>query len=201
MKAITIILLLWSPSFLWAQKRVFMTDFGKVEGNVKSASTFKAKTVDSLRYFFVDGNEFTSLEGKCLGDVLHGEVTYYNKKGDPIANGKFNNGLKNGRWLHWDNNGKIREIVNWRKGLKNGSYKRVYDLDKSEEGQWKKNAKIGVWRYTEGGKEVSSVDFSRKKKTKRKKRKFEPIEFQESPVELEKKQSSEEEKTDEKRKK
>lgn len=72
----------------------------------------------------IDGtHEFSSLQGPCLkyhhngqlkekmvykSGKLHGDFVSYNFLGDMTSKGSYDNGIKNGVWTYWHDNGKLK---------------------------------------------------------------------------------------------
>jgi antitoxin component YwqK of YwqJK toxin-antitoxin module len=60
-------------------------------------------------YFHTNGE--VSQQGYFLNEKLQGEWKMFNVKGDKIAIGNYNNGVKTGTWLFWE--GDVKKEVNF----------------------------------------------------------------------------------------
>ncbi len=60
-------------------------------------------------YFHANGE--VSQQGYFLNEKLEGEWKMFNEKGDKIAMGNYNHGVKHGTWLFWE--GDVKKEVNF----------------------------------------------------------------------------------------
>lgn len=60
-------------------------------------------------YFHANGE--ISQQGYFLNEKLEGQWKMFNDKGDKIAMGNYDNGIKTGKWLFWE--GDIKKEVNF----------------------------------------------------------------------------------------
>ena len=76
---------------------------------------------DNIRYFWYHNNQLASNYGGFTGNLLHGnyELLY---EGRLITSGQFEYGLKSGTWYNWSNKGKVRNKIEYKKGIKDGHF-------------------------------------------------------------------------------
>jgi antitoxin component YwqK of YwqJK toxin-antitoxin module len=76
----------------------------------------------SLDYYWYANNLIQKQQGGISGKVLNGEYEerYPNKK--LLTQGRFLNGLKDGVWENWYDNGRLANIITWKKGIRSGSF-------------------------------------------------------------------------------
>jgi hypothetical protein len=70
--------------------------------------------MENTYYWFEKGN-INSSQGAYSGKVLHGQFRVYDRETKQVLeSGKFRKGLKNGRWLFWNDTGLLKrsEIYN-----------------------------------------------------------------------------------------
>ncbi len=71
-------------------------------------------------YFWVSNNSIVRNQGAYIENPLHGTCVIMNGN-KVIARGEFENGLKNGIWKHWDENGNLVYTTEWKNGKKHGT--------------------------------------------------------------------------------
>ncbi|RPJ74302.1 MAG: hypothetical protein EHM20_10830 [Alphaproteobacteria bacterium] len=72
-------------------------------------------------YYWYDNISIHETQGGCSGYVLDGLYTeYYVPGNDMLSSGQFKNGLKDGTWTTWFQNGKIGEQSIWDNGRLTG---------------------------------------------------------------------------------
>ncbi|WP_299319077.1 nicotinic acid mononucleotide adenyltransferase [uncultured Maribacter sp.] len=64
-------------------------------------STFE-KEGDKVKATYFHANGEKSQEGYFLNEKLEGEWKMFNEKGDKIAMGNYENGVRTGKWLFWE---------------------------------------------------------------------------------------------------
>lgn len=71
-------------------------------------------------YFWFDGKNLFQNKGGFSGSLLQGTFEKKTLAGNLVEKGEFNMGLKDGRWLTWDDQGKLSGETNWKKGRRTG---------------------------------------------------------------------------------
>lgn len=72
-------------------------------------------------YFWYANNQLHNTLGGYDGRLLDGYYqSFYLHSNNLSSKGSFNEGLKTGQWTEWYQNGLIREISNWKNGLRDG---------------------------------------------------------------------------------
>lgn len=98
-----------------------------------------------LYYWFKTGEIHTSISN-AGGLVLHEEYSKFYRSKQLAEKGNFNYGLKDGEWRNWYENGGLKSIIDWKKGLKNGVYI-SYDQEGRlvESGIYSNHKKSNMW--------------------------------------------------------
>lgn len=101
--------------------------------------------------------EFTVNDG-----VINGEATYYYASGNKMETGTFTNGLKDQKWIRFNENGSTSAIAFYNIGKKTGTWL-VYDETgkKRFEMNYNNGEKTGVWtNWDENGAVASTKDYN-----------------------------------------
>ena len=69
------------------------------------------KEGDMVKATYFHANGEVSQQGYFLNERLEGEWKMFNEKGDKIAIGNYENGVKSGKWLFWE--GDVKKEVNF----------------------------------------------------------------------------------------
>ncbi|WP_339626561.1 nicotinic acid mononucleotide adenyltransferase [uncultured Maribacter sp.] len=69
------------------------------------------KEGDMVKATYFHANGEVSQQGYFLNERLEGEWKMFNEKGDKIAMGNYENGVKSGKWLFWE--GDVKSEVNF----------------------------------------------------------------------------------------
>lgn len=89
-------------------------------------------------------------EGRKLEKILY-------PNGKTKMEGNIENGLREGKWISWYENGMIWSETNFDKGVKNGPTTSYYpDGNKRYEGQYKNGKEFGKWIYYDKSGKVNS---------------------------------------------
>jgi len=152
-------------SLLWMAAIILLVSFTSKENNYSDknkrayiegafyyefsivTSNPKIKFDKDVEYYWYKLNKIHSSYYDVAGRLLHGayqKTHLRNKK--LIEKGIFKNGLKDGKWKVWYENGKLKTITSWNSGKKEGwflSYN--YDGKLQEKGNYKQNNKNGTW--------------------------------------------------------
>jgi len=84
--------------------------------------TIKIKTTRDYAWFKY--NQVFVSQGGYDGRLLNDDYTCSYKNNNLKVKGSYKNGLRAGGWFEWNEDGTLKEIANWRTGLRNGA--RVY---------------------------------------------------------------------------
>ena len=89
------------------------------------------------------------------------ETTYYVDKKIRME-GTYKNGLRDGKWNYWYQNGTLWSEGFFKNGKSDGKRTTYYENGKIRyEGTYKEETRIGIWRfYDEQGKLIEEVDYS-----------------------------------------
>ncbi|MGC1515297.1 MAG: nicotinic acid mononucleotide adenyltransferase [Maribacter sp.] len=82
---------------------VLTLSFGVFAQEVKP--TFE-KVGDKVKATYFHANGEIAQQGFFLNEKLEGQWKMFNEKGDKIAMGNYDNGVKTGKWLFWEGNTK-----------------------------------------------------------------------------------------------
>lgn len=89
---------------------------------------------------------FTS--GGYEGKLLNGIYSEFYLNDQLLAKGRFSMGLKNKEWRYWYPEGTLKEVINWRKGVKHGDYALYNDYGRIMASGKFKNNKLHARFYT-----------------------------------------------------
>ena len=180
-------------------------DHGKEIGFFTYFDDTKAGTVIATREFnskdnsaytiFYDQNKNKVSEGKVINKFHEGAWTYYHKASATVMTlENYYNGKLEGIKTIYFPSGKVAELTNYKKGIREGAYKKIAEngviLEESvylngelngtstfkgpdglvvAKGMFKQGKKVGIWFFYENGKLVSKDNFDtpRKKFQKR----------------------------------
>jgi len=96
---------------------------------------------DDLYYYWYDGKAIHETKGSYAGWLFDGYFKELNKSGRIIKQGCFRNGLKNGIWKEWWENGSLGSVYEWDNGIKEGelinydSYGNILNAETYKNGQ------------------------------------------------------------------
>lgn len=97
-------------------------------------------------YYWYKTGKVNASKGGSNGKLLHGNYKKTYKDRVLAEQGDFHYGLKDKEWIRWYDNGKIKEISNWNKGVLSGKFK---EYQESGEllftGTYRNNRKQGRW--------------------------------------------------------
>ena len=94
--------------------------------------------------------------------ILSGEAVAYYPTGKIRRKGTFKNGMLDGAWEFFDEDGNKTLLVNYQKDNLEGTYIKWFSNGHvQEQGIYRQNSKIGEWEtYTESGELESKKDYS-----------------------------------------
>jgi antitoxin component YwqK of YwqJK toxin-antitoxin module len=107
------------------------------------------KTFNNLIYYWYGQNRINTNMGGYSGSLLHGEYTVYDKDRNLITKGYFNQGLKVGNWKYWSSKGILKLSMDFSDGLPDGDY---YLYDQNGFQIEKKKYKSGILQEQSPGK-------------------------------------------------
>lgn len=88
-----------------------------------SKEPFLSLLIDtSKQYYWYSNHRIYHSYGAIGGQALDGKYVHYYRAGSLAESGFFVHGLKVGAWVKWHSNGRIKEIVNWKSGIKSGNF-------------------------------------------------------------------------------
>jgi antitoxin component YwqK of YwqJK toxin-antitoxin module len=71
----------------------------------------------NLSYYWYSANQIHSTQGGFSGTLLNGQYTEYYLNKNLKEQGAFKKGLKDDVWKSWNEDGTLKQTVNWHKGL------------------------------------------------------------------------------------
>jgi hypothetical protein len=74
----------------------------------------------SLRYYWYASGKIQSLQGSFSGHLLNGAYHEFYLNKNLCAQGAYYQGLKDGTWKTWKEDGTLKSSVNWKKGVQSG---------------------------------------------------------------------------------
>lgn len=83
-----------------------------------NARDFTPKT--DKTYYWYGSNAIHATQAGYSGRLLNGQYTEYYLNKNLKVQGNFKEGLKTGVWKKWDQDGRLTETAEWRKGLLDG---------------------------------------------------------------------------------
>ena len=162
--------------------QITQTENGKTtKAFIKTDLSKKYQLDEQLDYHYYYKNTFAYSQGNYTGYLLHGKIEVFNPAQQLIEKGQYQHGLKNGKWYHWHDNGKLAKLDHWKGGRLHGIQK-IFDQDgqllsSSEYKKGKLNGKVIV---LVDGEVVSSDQYKKGElKVKKEKKKKEPKEKKE----------------------
>lgn len=97
-------------------------------------------------YYWFKGGLIHNAQGGTAGVLLDGKYIKMFHSNQLAEQGEFKNGIKVGLWTTWHPNGIKESTLNWKKGLRKGTYHRYNPQGElAEKGSYKKDKKEGRW--------------------------------------------------------
>jgi hypothetical protein len=101
-------------------RAVIHTDTSTINIELQDEHSTRKVNTGNIYYWFSHGKINTS-QGYQAGKLLHGVYAEYDRASKkPIESGKFNKGLKVGKWLSWKKDGFLKEVKFYKKGELSG---------------------------------------------------------------------------------
>ena len=119
----------------------------------------KVKPKNAIHYYWYYNNSIKVNQGGYKGRLLDGTYQVVNKDGSLLTNGTLKKGYQTGEWKHWENNGDLRAVYNWRKGHENGSYQKFNEGKVIEEGHCINGKISGSYRKYENEKLIEKGSY------------------------------------------
>ena len=95
-----------------------------------------------------DFSEKKLQESKYLKGLRHGTHKEWWENGNKKLQGRYKSGHKNGRWVGYFENGKIKSETNYKNGIEDGLDTRWHKNGvKHSKGTYQKGEKVGEWNY------------------------------------------------------
>lgn len=110
-------------------------------------TTYKKSTPKEDReYFWYKGGAIHKTESGIAGELLHGDFQKFYHSNQLAEAGLYKNGLKQGQWKNWHENGTLQSQQGWSDGQRDGRYS---SYDKTgfliETGNYRHGLKDGQW--------------------------------------------------------
>lgn len=104
------------------------------------------KVKKGLQYYWFKGGAIHSAQSGISGELLNDKFSKLYLGNQLAEQGQFENGLKDGLWKTWYENGNLQSVENWKKGLRHGGCL-LYDVNGTllEKGNYKNNGKHRLW--------------------------------------------------------
>jgi antitoxin component YwqK of YwqJK toxin-antitoxin module len=113
---------------------------------------FTGKILETRTYFWYYNGRINHNQGGFSGKLLHGKYEVFDNQQRLLTMGSFLNGLKEGSWIRWNINGKMKESCSFKKGKLEGILK-TYTItgDLLTESNYKNDLLEGKSRYYRNG--------------------------------------------------
>ena len=115
-------------------------------GGVLYATNDNKPFSGSIFEFYENGTE--KLNGRYRNGIKNGKWTWWNEDGGTNSTGSYKNGLQNGIWKYYYSNGKINFEGKFEQGLETGKHMHYYESGQMEKiGLYKFGNKEGDWIF------------------------------------------------------
>ena len=104
------------------------------------------KTSPTKEYFWFKYGEVHHSIGAYSGKLLNDEFQVFNRDGDLLSQGYFDEGLKSGTWISWKDGYKAKE-ASYRNGVQDGRYRQFSGEKLALEGQYNKGRRDGIFEF------------------------------------------------------
>lgn len=99
-------------------------------------------------YYWFKSQKVHSSQNDYAGALLDGDYTKYYYSNQLAEKGKFNKGLKTGKWISWHENGTVSSVTKWNTGRTTGKYiARDNEGNTTVYGSYLNGLKQGKWIY------------------------------------------------------
>jgi len=71
-------------------------------------------------YYWYFNDVIKQNQGGYFGDLLHGSYVVYDPNKNMMTKGELNRGLKTGEWKYWYKNGRLKAVISWKNGERDG---------------------------------------------------------------------------------
>jgi len=103
------------PDFGFNKVRLAESDKTILAETAPVNSNPKAKA--NLFYYWYGANEIHVTQGGFSGKLLNGSYTEFYLNKNLEEQGSFKKGLKNGTWKRWNEDGTLNQVTQWKNGL------------------------------------------------------------------------------------
>jgi len=103
------------PDYRSDRVRITQTDQNIVAELAPETSLFKAKS--NLHYYWYSSNVIHDTQGGYSGRLLNGAYSTFYLSKSLKEQGNFKNGLKDGVWKNWKEDGSLLYETNWKRGI------------------------------------------------------------------------------------
>lgn len=76
----------------------------------------KTHLKENKSYSFYNNNKIIEVQGSIAGKLLHGRFNEQFLDNSTKVNGKFYKGLKDGKWIYYHPNSKLKQTIHYKKG-------------------------------------------------------------------------------------
>ncbi|PTX64075.1 MORN repeat protein [Kordia periserrulae] len=130
--------------FLIPQKRIINASDFDYEFYISSEKLKKPK--NDKTYFWFKSGKIHQSKADVGGFVLVDEFTKYYKSKQLAEKGTFSDGLKDGVWRSWHENGTVATVETWKNGYRHGDFVQFAKNGNTiEEGRYRNHQKHGTW--------------------------------------------------------
>ena len=130
-------------SILLSQSRVHINDLVQ---SGKLLLDLNNKPFTGIAYSTSTVSEKKLQESKYLKGLRHGTHKEWWENGNKKLQGRYKSGHKNGRWVGYFENGKIKSETNYKNGIEDGLDTRWHKNGvKHSKGTYQKGEKVGEW--------------------------------------------------------
>jgi len=134
--------------------------FYNLNGKIESEGQMQGKNkIGKWIYYHKDGKSIM-IEENYLNGKLNGDYKTFYPTGKPTVIAQYKNGKLEGKYQRYSIKNKIYEDFTYKNGKRNGYaifYNRLTGL-KQEEGNYKNDKKVGLWKFYIDGKFARSID-------------------------------------------
>lgn len=147
-----------------ADQSVYTIFYDQKSNKVSEGKSVNKQNEGVWKYYHFESKALMSVENYKKGK-LEGTRTVYYADSKPAEEAQYANGLKQGTYKKWANNGVVLEEATYDKDQYEGQA--IYRDPLGNvvaKGLYKKGKKVGMWQFYEGGKLVSEENMSAIKK-------------------------------------
>lgn len=129
-----------------------------IEATILNENLKVKKVKESSYYTWYAKNMIITTQGGFSGHLLHKKYTAMYENNQLQEQGQYNYGLKQGKWMKWQLDGKLISVESWKKGVKQGEFKSYRNGIVSKVEKYKNNKIVGKLKvFDNNGKLITSV--------------------------------------------